>query len=314
VKYKIPINVYNPSSLVNSYANSGDFNSAISVFNSSTKKDSITYNCVLDCLTRAKKYEEVLKYYQEMKKEGFMPDETTCSLMLKYCGQKIDLTLGRQIHQEILQNGIIFSIEVQTSLLSMYSNCGKLEEAISVFNEIKEKNVVSYTSMISSYAKHGKGKEGIELFEKMINETNLVPDNVTFISLLTGCSHSGLVREAKYYFQLMQDQFNIQPKIDHHICMVDILSCNGKLEEADNYINSCNLQNNDIASKTLLGGCRTHDGDLKRTEVIVSRLLELYPNDPSSYHIMAANIYSKAELFDKQQEILEEMYKKKKDF
>ena len=96
--------------------------------------------------------------------------------------------------------------------------------------------------MIGSYANDGKGEEGINLFEKMIKETNLIPDEVTFICLLTGCSHLGLVDKAQHYFELMKE-YKIPPNIYHYTCMIDVLSRKGKLDEAEKYLNNLKLQN-----------------------------------------------------------------------
>ena len=97
--------------------------------------------------------------------------------------------------------------------------------------------------MIASYANDGKGEEGIELFEKMIKEANLIPDEVTFICLLTGCSHSGLVDKAKHYFELMKNIYKIQPNVKHYTCMIDVLSRKGTLDEAEKYMKMLKLQN-----------------------------------------------------------------------
>ena len=66
----------------------------------------------------------------------------------------------------------------------------------------------------------------------MIKETNLIPNSKTFTAILTGCSHLGLIEEAKHYFNLMKEKFNIQPNIYHYNCMVDLFSRKGKLDRS----------------------------------------------------------------------------------
>lgn len=68
--------------------------------------------------------------------------------------------------------------------------------------------------MLAGYAMHGQGKEAIEFFQMTVLE-GMKPDHVTF-ALLSACSHSGLVKEGKYYFQIMSDIYGVKPQLDHY--------------------------------------------------------------------------------------------------
>lgn len=98
-----------------------------------------------------------------------------------------------------------FSRNIQSPLLNVSHK---------VFAEIGKPDKVALTAMLAGYAMHGQGKEAIEFFQRTVLE-GMKPDHVTF-ALLSACSHSGLVKEGKYYFQIMSDIYGVKPQLDHY--------------------------------------------------------------------------------------------------
>ena len=98
-----------------------------------------------------------------------------------------------------------FSRNIQSPLLNVSHK---------VFAEIGKPDKVALTAMLAGYAMHGQGKEAIEFFQRTVLE-GMKPDHVTF-ALLSACSHSGLVKEGKYYFQIMSDIYVVKPQLDHN--------------------------------------------------------------------------------------------------
>ena len=232
------------NSLLNFFGKCNQLEESLAIFDTMNERDLITYNALLSVLISNEKYESVLYYYNKMKQEGFMPDYITYLLMLKYCGDITDVKLGEQISNQISKDSSIKNnIKIQTSLIAMHSKSSFLEKAIKIFDQIKEKNTGSYNAMIASYSKHGKAKEAIQLFEKMIQNSKLIPNGKTFLSLLIGCSHCGLIDQAKYYLKLMKEKYNIELTIEHHNIMIDALSRQGHLKEAEEYVTQLKLQN-----------------------------------------------------------------------
>ncbi|XWS42649.1 hypothetical protein CRYUN_Cryun16bG0032000 [Craigia yunnanensis] len=94
------------------------------------------------------------------------------------------------------------------------------------------RNLVSWTSLISNFAMHGRGKEAVESFEKMEQE-GWKPNRVTFVSVLTACSHGCLVEQGLKFFKKMVNECQILPDIKHYGCLVDMLGRTRRLEEAE---------------------------------------------------------------------------------
>jgi pentatricopeptide repeat protein len=96
---------------------------------------------------------------------------------------------------------------------------------------MKERNVFSYSSMILGFAMHGRAHGAMQLFRQML-KTETRPNRVTFVGVLTACSHAGLVEQGRQLFATMEKCFGVAPSADHYACMVDMLGRAGRLEEA----------------------------------------------------------------------------------
>ena len=128
-----------------------------------------------------------------------------------------------------------------TAVIDMYSKCGALSWARTLFDQINSKDSISWNAMITSYGIHGHGKEALSLFLEM-TETNLKPNHASLSSLLLAFSHSGLVEEGQYWFNCMVSEYKVPPTEKHYVCMVDLLARAGRVEEACELIDSMNAE------------------------------------------------------------------------
>ncbi|WOH08092.1 hypothetical protein DCAR_0727529 [Daucus carota subsp. sativus] len=112
---------------------------------------------------------------------------------------------------------------------------GSLRNSLVVFENMKTKDVVTWTSSISAYGIYGEGRKAISAFEEM-KKAGISPDHVIFISVIHACSHSGLVEEGRTFFNQMKKDFNIEPQIEHYASVVDLLSRSGLLAEAEEFL------------------------------------------------------------------------------
>jgi pentatricopeptide repeat protein len=117
----------------------------------------------------------------------------------------------------------------------MYAKCGSMQDAWRVFNKMPSHDVVSWNAILGGCAKHGHGKEGLRHFEQMCEE-GVQPNDITFVCLLSACSHAGLVDEGICCYTSMITDYMISPKLEHYTCMVDLLGRAGHLQEAENMI------------------------------------------------------------------------------
>ncbi|KAL5225590.1 hypothetical protein ABZP36_012229 [Zizania latifolia] len=174
--------------------------------------------------------------------------------------------------------------------------CGLIDEAHKVFDGMQEKNVYTYSSMIAGLASHGRASEVIALFKEMVSRENVEPNHVTFIGVLTACSHAGLVGEGRYYFAQMKDKYGVLPSADHYACMVDLLDRSGLVDEALDLVRSMTMKPHGGVWGELLGACRFH-GKSEIAKVAAEHLFKLVPEGIENY-VLLSNILTSAGKWD----------------
>lgn len=239
--------------------------------------------------------QKALALFQQMQQEGVQPDAATFVGALNACASVVALEEGQHVHKQIIENGFQSDISVSSSLIDMYAKCGSIEDAQNVFNSMAARNVVSWTAMLGCYAMHGHGKEALGHFEQMCQE-EVEMDQVTFVALLSACSHAGLVDEGWRYFESMGLVHSISATVEHYACMVELLGHAGYLQEAEGFISMLPSQASPSLWRSLLGACRIH-GDVDMGECIAKRLLELDPRNAAGY-VLLSNVYAAAGKWD----------------
>ncbi|XP_015886393.3 pentatricopeptide repeat-containing protein At3g09040, mitochondrial [Ziziphus jujuba] len=234
--------------------------------------------------------EKALQMYHQMRCENALPDQATFASVLRACAVLSSLSDGRKMHSLTFHTGFHLDEPTSSALIDMYAKCGDVESAVQVFQEMSSKNdVISWNSMIVGLAKNGYAEYALKVFDEM-KQTRIMPDDVTFLGVLTACSHAGRVAEGHQVFDIMVHDYGFQPRVDHVACMVDLLGRWGFLKEAEEFVNKQNFESDAMIWATLLGACRLH-GDELRGRYSAEKLIELDPQDSSSY-VLLANIYA----------------------
>ncbi|KAH7566372.1 hypothetical protein JRO89_XS08G0146300 [Xanthoceras sorbifolium] len=277
------------NSIMTMYSKCGQLTSTSMVFHQMRRKDIISWSTIIGGYSQGGYGEEAFEYLSLMRKEGPKPNEFALASVLSVCGNMAILEQGKQLHTHVVSIGLEHTGMIQSALIIMYAKCGSIQQASQIFSEREIDDIVTWTAMINGYAEHGYSKEAIDLFEKL-PRVGLRPDSVTFIGVLTACSHVGLADLGFHYFNLMSKEFQINPSKEHYGCMIDLLCRAGRLGDAENMIKSMPHQRDDVVWSTLLRACRVH-GDADRGKLTAEKILELDPNCAGT-HITLANIYS----------------------
>ncbi|KAF8406731.1 hypothetical protein HHK36_008823 [Tetracentron sinense] len=277
------------TAMITAFSQTGDVENARAYFNKMPERNVITWNSMLASYIQHGYWEEGLKLYTLMLREGVKADWITFATLFGACADLAMLRIGNQIIAQTAKIGLSSDVSVLNSIVTMYSRCGWIEEAREVFDLIVDKDLISWNAMMAGYAQNGQGKKVIEIFENML-KMGCTPDHISFVAVLSGCSHSGLVPEGKHYFNSMTRDHDISPRCEHFACMVDLLGRAGLLEHAKNFIDKMPIEPNAGIWGALLGACRIH-GNTKLAECAVKNLLELDVEDSGSY-VLLANIYA----------------------
>ncbi|KAJ7536559.1 hypothetical protein O6H91_12G073800 [Diphasiastrum complanatum] len=292
------------SALVDMYAKCRCLEEARQVFNNMHERDVVSWSVMISGYAEHGLGKEALDLSEQMKQEGVQPNIVTYVVLLKSCASIAALEQGKQLHLDIIESGLDSDVVVGSTLVDMYAKCGRIEDARQVFNNMHERNVVSWNAMIAGYAQQGFGKEALALLEQMQRE-GIRPDEVTYVGVLSACSHSGLVDKGRHVFDSMCKDHAVIPTMDHYVCMVDLLGRAGCLADAEDFVGKMPIQPNVVVWMTLLGAARNH-GEVEIGRRAFDCVVKLEPENAAPY-VLLSNIYAAAGLRDEIAKIRKEM-------
>nr|XP_029153443.1 pentatricopeptide repeat-containing protein At2g13600-like [Arachis hypogaea] len=223
-----------------------------------------------------------------MRQASVVLDDVTLATVLRVYLEQNHAAIGELLHGYTIKSGMDFYVPVGNAIITI---CGQINAAQKVFDSIHVKNLISWNAMMAAYAQNGLGKKVIETFEDML-KTECKPDHISYISVLSGYSHMGLIVEGKHYFKSMTKFFGISPTNGHFVCIVDVLGRAGMLNEAKELINEIPFKLNATVWGALLGSCPIHH-ESHLAEIALKNLVELNPEDSGNY-VLLANIYAES--------------------
>ncbi|XXG51068.1 hypothetical protein AAC387_Pa02g4926 [Persea americana] len=292
VKFGLSFDTIVRTELMVMYAKFGDLGSADYAFQSMRKRDLISWNALIAVYAQGGHADEALKLFDQMEAAGVAPDSVTLASVLSACAYLGSLEFGIRLHRQIVEQGLEMNVFVENALLDMYAKCGSMEMASQVFINMCKRNVVSWSTMIGAYAINGENEKAFALFSQMKDE-GVRPNHVTLLSVLTACSHAGLISQGWSYFKYMaQPNSDIIPRIEHYACMVDLLGRSGYLQEAYDFIKRMPIEPDPGVWGAMLGACTIHH-NIELGQIVADHLFSLAP-DAASYHVLLSNIYAAA--------------------
>ncbi|KAJ4954949.1 hypothetical protein NE237_011732 [Protea cynaroides] len=275
---------------ISMYSKTGCMDSARRIFHGLREKDVVLWNSIIDGYAKNGLLEESLALLSLMKLDRVKPNSATFAGLLGTCASKGALAMGQCVYDYIQEERLELDAVLGTALIDMYSKCGFLERSVDIFRRMRSKDVKTWTAMIAGYGFHGQGKKAIQLFLEMEEEVR--PTDVTFLALLSSCSHGGLVAEGKDLFKRMVRTYGLLPKIEHYGCMIDLLGRAGLLEEAHKLIKCLPIERDATAWRALLAACRVH-GNVELGEIVKRELIQLNDKHPTD-SILLLSTYAMA--------------------
>ncbi|CAK7339248.1 unnamed protein product [Dovyalis caffra] len=255
-------NVFTWNAMISGYARRGDSDGAFSLLSKMTREglipDLVTWNAMIAGFVQGERAGDAFKLFQDMLVLGVKPNLVTVTGLLPACGMISSIRQGREIH------GLIYRMEfditnafVASALIDMYSECGSVEEASTVFEKFHNKNAASWNAMIGCYGKHGMVDSSIELFERM-QEEGIKANEVTLLCVISACSRSGYVEKGLEIFWSMKERYMVDRKKEHYACVVDMLSRSGRLEEAYKLVKEMPVEVTKSIAGAFFKGCTIH--------------------------------------------------------
>ncbi|XP_007047157.2 PREDICTED: pentatricopeptide repeat-containing protein At4g37170 [Theobroma cacao] len=292
------------SALMDMYGKCGSIEEARRVFDKIVDRDIVSWTAMIDRYFEDGRWEEGFELFSELMKSGIRPNEFTFAGVLNACADHAAEEIGKQVHGCMTRLGFNPFSFAASALVHMYSKCGNVENAKRVFNGMPLPDLVSWTSLITGYAQNGQPEEALEYFELLL-KSGTKPDHITFVGVLSACTHAGLVDKGLEYFHSIKDRHGLTHTADHYACIIDLLARSSRFQEAENIIVKMPKKPDKFLWASLLGGCRIH-GNLELAEKAAEALFEIEPENPATYVTMA-NIYATAGRWDEVAKIRKKM-------
>lgn len=289
----VKLDIFVGTMLVDVYTKCMSLENARSVFEKLPHRDVVCWNAMMSGYVQNDEGEVVLNLYSRMQQQGVVPNDRTFVNALSACGTTAALEKGKEIHAQILQAGLQCDPFVANSLVDMYAKCGDVVAAQQVFDSSPTKDIVAWTALIAGYVHLGESEVVFDLFQRMIQE-GVQPDGVAFLSVLTVCSHVGLMDRGQEYFDAMSQDYGITPTIKHFTCMVDLLGRSGRLAKALKILQTMSVQPDSAAWECFLGACQKWGNvELGRQGFECAITLN---KEQSAPYILMSNIYEAAHM------------------
>ncbi|TMX04323.1 hypothetical protein EJD97_009837 [Solanum chilense] len=166
------------------------------VFDETLSKSSTTWSSVISSLSQNEQPILALQFFRQMLHNGVTPDDHIFPCATKACGILCDYRIGQSIHCFAFKIGFDSDVFVGSSLVDMYAKCRNIETARKVFDQMPERNVVSWSGMIYGYAQIAEDEEALRLFKLALDE-GLDVNDFTFSSVIRVCANSTLLELGK---------------------------------------------------------------------------------------------------------------------
>nr|XP_009393799.2 PREDICTED: pentatricopeptide repeat-containing protein At5g04780-like [Musa acuminata subsp. malaccensis]XP_018679361.1 PREDICTED: pentatricopeptide repeat-containing protein At5g04780-like [Musa acuminata subsp. malaccensis]XP_018679362.1 PREDICTED: pentatricopeptide repeat-containing protein At5g04780-like [Musa acuminata subsp. malaccensis]XP_018679363.1 PREDICTED: pentatricopeptide repeat-containing protein At5g04780-like [Musa acuminata subsp. malaccensis]XP_018679364.1 PREDICTED: penta len=276
-------NVIVRSSILDMYAKCGSLDDALYLFETMPNRDIVMWNSIISGYARVGCSAQALDLFRRSQWEVEEQDFRAIPSVLNACGREGDLRRGQEVHGRAVRCCLFDSnVAVGNSLIDMYAKCGCANDSCKVFSSMGEqKNIVTWSTLISCYGVHGERNGSLALFEEMLAQ-GMKPNHITFTSVLSSCSHSGLVEEGRRIFDSIRGIHEVEPSIEHYACLVDLIGRSGNVEEALEMIHRMPMEPTASVWGALLGACVVHK-NVEVGEIAAFRLFDLEARNPSNY-------------------------------
>lgn len=304
IKSGMGFDIFVGSAIVDMYCKCSHVEEANKLHERIEEQTMVSWNSMISGFTLNEQSEESQKLFSKMLAMGFKPDNFTYATVLDTCASMATVSLGKQIHAQVIKHELQSDVYISSTLVDMYSKCGSMLDSRLAFDKAPKRDFVTWNAMICGYAQHGLGEEALYVFKNM-QLAGVKPNHATFVSVLRACAHMGLVEEGFCYFYSMSIDYGLCPQLEHYSCVVDILGRSGQVLEALKLIRKMPFEADDVIWRTLLSNCKMH-GNIEVAEEALSSLLKLDPQDSSAY-ILLSNLYADKGMWAKMLEIRKKM-------
>lgn len=184
------------SGLIDMYCKCKDMGSARRVFYAASERNEVSWTALMSGYAWNNRLEQALRTIVWMQQEGIKPDIVSIATVLPVCGKLKAWRQGQEIHAYSLKHWFLPNVSVETSLITMYSECGKIASCCRVFDAMQWKNVIAWTALIESYLRSNSPAYALKVFRSMLTDYRR-PDAVILSRILRASGELGALKIGK---------------------------------------------------------------------------------------------------------------------
>ncbi|CAL4905082.1 unnamed protein product [Urochloa decumbens] len=284
------------NALLDALCLAGDLETAGTFFERMEARDAVSWTTLLSGLSRGGRHRCALEVFSGFLLDNSMGrrrrlEEPTLVSVLSACAN-LDgaegLVAGMAVHAYMVHHEVELTAFLGTALVDMYGKHGRLGCCRSVFDAVHDKKVCTWNALLSAFANHGMETEALVKLNTMRAE-GLLPNQITFLALLTACARAGLVEVGLYWFEAMVVEYRVTPLMVHYGCVVDLLGRAGRFAEAVQVIERMPFAPDASVWGALLAACKLR-GNMELAMEIGRKLMALEPQQSGRY-VTIRNVY-----------------------
>lgn len=277
------------TTLVTVYGKCGSVVEAEDVFRNWQGCCTVLRNAMLSVFVNHGQGCKALEMYEQTRNQKPGPDVCTVICMLQACSDIGTMDTARELHFDIISASLELHTFLASALIHAYGRNASMVDAEAIAYELPQPDIVSWNACISGYAGEGKCILGLQMFEE-IRQAGFAPNEVSFTSLFSACSHAGLIEEGIHYFDFMERHCSFSPELKHYVNIVDSLGRAGDFQKVRNLLQKPALQADADIWSCLLGACCTH-GNIQLGRLAFLNVVNLHPQ-PDAAYVLMSNIHA----------------------
>ncbi|XP_057842696.1 pentatricopeptide repeat-containing protein At3g53360, mitochondrial [Cryptomeria japonica] len=177
------------NTLIDMYAKCGRMQRALELFDKMPKRDAVSFIAIISGFTQIGLAKQALGIFRQMQSGGIKPNSATFASIVSVCARMEALDQGREIHQKLIENGLLSNVVAVTALVDMYAKCGSIQKAQGLFDEMPQRDATSWNVMIGGYTHNGLVDEALGIY-RQVQVAGVKPNSTIFASFLPACAQA----------------------------------------------------------------------------------------------------------------------------
>lgn len=255
-------NIILNNAVLDFYLKCGSLTSARYLFVKMPERDVVSWTIMVGGFANRGFCQQAVRLFDNMLDRGEAePNEATIVTVLSACSSLSALSWGQWVHAYVrTRPDLMVDGNIGNALINMYTKGGDMGMAVRVFSTVISKDRVSWSTIICGMAMNGFGMHALPLFSLMLVH-GVCPDDITFLGLLSACSHGGMIDQGLMLFKAMTNSYGIVLQMQHYTCIVDMYGRAGLLKEGEDFITKMPVEADETVWGALLNACKIHGNE-----------------------------------------------------